>query len=311
MLLGGVQMLQQQSLKRILAFSSVAQMGYALLGLAIGTPLALAAAAMHLLHHALVKTALFMGAGMITSRTHVHHVGDGGRLAQQMPLTFLLFALASLSLSGIPFFSGYISKTMLEEAALAVDLDWLAYVAIFGSMLTLAGLLRLIWYVFLARPQTPAPAPIRETPLLALLPIAILTLGSIAVGSFPGWSADHLAWPAARSLIESERYATTVLALTPADEVPILEIEAEHPPNAADWHHWLPPAMVLLGGGLLAYLTVRQAAATAQPAWTRPARIIGQQLRRWHSGIVNDYALWTAFGTMVMLITLLTITWLY
>jgi multicomponent Na+:H+ antiporter subunit D len=307
MVVGGFQMLQQQSIKRILAFSSVSQMGYALMGLAIGTPLALAASAMHLIHHALVKSALFMGAGMITWRTNIHTLPEGGGLVRQLPVSFAIFCLAGLSLSGMPFFSGYISKTMLEEAAFSANMAWLAYVAILASLLTFAGMGRLIWRVFWPRKEAPVQGDVREAPILALLPMLLLVIGSLVLGTLPSWPATNVVWPAARSLLESERYVASVMNPVALEDMPAAEAHEEPTPDPADWHHWLPPAIVVLGGSVLAYLMIERR-KLARSAWLAPVAEVARQLRRWHSGVVNDYALWTAFGTALMLTALVLMT---
>jgi multicomponent Na+:H+ antiporter subunit D len=310
-LIGGAQMLQQESVKRILAYSSVAQMGYALLGLAVGTPLGLAAAAAHLIHHALVKTPLFMAAGLLAQREHVHSLADGGGLARRMPVTTVLFSLGALSLSGMPFFSGFISKTMLEEAALHEGLWLAAAVAVLGSLLTFAGMARLTWRVFFAAEAEHARHRTqREFPFAALLPMGLLVAGSVAMGIAPQQPIPGLAWPAARSLAEAETYASTVLNDVAADS-PEHAWHAEPAPNPLDWRHWWAPAIGAAGGGSLAYwLAVRgrRQTMTANAA-TQIGQAIASVLRRWHSGVVNDYALWGAVGT-TMLVWILIAGWI-
>jgi formate hydrogenlyase subunit 3/multisubunit Na+/H+ antiporter MnhD subunit len=323
MLVGGFQMLQQQSIKRILAFSSVSQMGYALMGLAIGTPLSLAGAAMHLVHHALVKSALFMGAGVVTWRANIHTLEEGGGLARKMPFTLAVFLLGGLSLSGIPFFSGYISKTILEEAAFEAGFRWLAYAAIFASILTFCGVGRLVWYVFfskksvpglatgLAPSGTPVPASPGEAPLLAIIPMLALVIGFLWVGIIPGRAAASLVWPAALSLDETEQYVSAVLET--GQELPSTRAEMEdgHVPIPADWHHWLSPAVVLAAGSLFLYWIVARDARGGRQDERDLRSLLSQLAARasqWHSGIVNDYALWTAFGTAFLLMILFVIT---
>jgi NADH:ubiquinone oxidoreductase subunit 5 (subunit L)/multisubunit Na+/H+ antiporter MnhA subunit len=300
-LVGGFQMLQQQSIKRILAFSSVSQMGYALMGLAIGTPLALAATAIHIIHHAMVKSALFMSAGMITWRTDIHNLREAGGLARKFPYTFAIFCLGTLSLSGFPLFSGFISKSMLEEAALHVHLNLIAYIAIFGSVLTFAAMARLIWAVFLAPPHVPDRPNLREAPVLALIPITLMLVGSLGVGLFPQWVADHLAWPAAVSLLGADHYTLSVMNPDALTEASMPEIEREPIPFALDVRLWLAPAIVLIAGGVLAYIAVKRH-TLAEKRWVIPLDEISRLLRGWHSGIVNDYAFWIAFSTMLLLL---------
>jgi formate hydrogenlyase subunit 3/multisubunit Na+/H+ antiporter MnhD subunit len=305
-LVGGAQMLQQASLRRILAYSSVAQLGYALLGLALGTPLGLAAAAAHLMHHALVKPPLFMAAGLLAQRAHVQTLDEGGGLARKMPVTTLLFCLAGLSLSGLPLFSGFVSKTMLEEAALHEGAWWLAAVAILGSTFTFAGMARLAWRVFFAPATETHKTEQKEFPLLALLPIGALVVGSVVVGVWPQGPASYAAWPAALALADAPGYEAAVMgeATTPDTEI---HFEEEPPPSPFDWHHWWAPAIILVGGGALAYaVNARQQREHATPdAVSRWVGGAASLLRRWHSGIVNDYALWGTVGTTILLAVLM------
>lgn len=299
MFVGGFQMLQQQSIKRVLAFSSVSQMGYALMGLALGTPLGLAAAAMHLIHHSMVKSALFMSAGMITLRLHIHTLREGGGLWRKLPITFAIFCLGALSLSGMPLFSGFISKTMLEEAAFETPYSWIGYAAIFASLLTFAGMARLIWRIFLSQPRY-AQHDIREMPALALAPMIVLIIGSLLIGIMPAFAADTLAWPAAESLIASDVYTASVMNPAQLEDLEHHEVHRHPTPSSFDWHHWLPPAVVAIGGAVLGALTIRRR-LLAGSFWAVPFESTARLLRAWHSGLINDYALWNAFGTALLL----------
>lgn len=304
MLLGGLQMVQQSSIKRILAFSSVSQMGYVLLGLALGTPLGVAAAAMHLIHHALVKSALFMSAGMVGWRTGTHDLHEGGDLYRRMPFTFLTMLLAGLALSGMPFFSGYISKTMLEEAALAGSFGWLAWVAVLSSALTFAGIARLIWHVFLA-PAAASRRGVQEAPPFGVLPGLALTAVALLLGIFPQDVVQRVAWPAALALYQRDHYIAQVIEPSSLASLTEAEIHIEAAPDPFDWHHWLLPAVVLIGGGALTYWLIRPSAARPTIRWLRPLQVVAYYGRRWHSGLVSDYVLWNSFGTAVLMMAAL------
>jgi multicomponent Na+:H+ antiporter subunit D len=299
MVLGGLQMVQQGSIKRILAFSSVAQMGYVLMGLALGTPLGAAAAALHVVHHALVKSALFMGAGMVFRRSGVEDLQEGGGLARPMPFTFVTMALAGLGLSGMPFLSGFVSKTMLVEAALATSYGWLAWVAMLSGLLTFAGVARLIWHVFLAAPAASRRG-VREAPPFGVLPGLALVALSLLVGFFPQRAMERLAWPAAVALDRRDEYIAQVMEPVARDGRPVEAIEMEAAPKPLEWRQWWRPAVVLIGGGLLAYWLARPADGRPDGGWLRPVRVVAYYGRLWHSGLVGDYVLWNSFGTALM-----------
>jgi multicomponent Na+:H+ antiporter subunit D len=308
MLIGGVQMLQQKSPKRILALSSVAQVGYIAMGFGLGTAAGFAAAAMHIVHHALVKSGLFLGVGAVIHRTHIHSIDEGGGFARQMPITCTLMCLGMLSLAGMPFFSGFISKTLLEEAAIAAGFAPLAWIAILASMTTFAGVFRLLWGLFGPRRSSVAVAPdVREPPFLMWFPIMILIVGSILVGLFPAWVSHNLTNPAAIALVNREHYiAATLQSATPPSPAHEEEAHFEEPPSPFDIKHWAIPLIVVIGGGLLAYIFFNpDAARRSIHAVFRVGLYIGHLGRRLHSGLLSDYVLWNAFGTAVLVIGLL------
>jgi formate hydrogenlyase subunit 3/multisubunit Na+/H+ antiporter MnhD subunit len=293
MLLGGLQMVQQQSIKRLLAFSSVSQMGYIVMGLALGTPLGAAAAAMHMISHALLKSTLFLAAGTVTWRAGIHELGEGGGLARRMPFTCAAMCLAGLGLSGTPFLTSYVSKTMLEEGAFAAGLHPLGWIAIISSVLTFVGMARLIWGVFGRRPSAPLRF-VREAPPVALLPGTVLLAIALLIGIFPNRTVANAVWSAAESLTGRDEYISAVLE--PDAPATPSAVHREQLPGSFDWHHWPIPAGVMVIGSLLAYLSFKPAFMVAQP-WLQPARLIGNLTRRWHSGLVMDYVMWNAFGT--------------
>jgi NADH:ubiquinone oxidoreductase subunit 5 (subunit L)/multisubunit Na+/H+ antiporter MnhA subunit len=241
---------------------------------------------------------------MVIWRTGIHDVREGGGLVRQMPATFALMCVAGLSLSGLPLLSGYISKTLLEEAATETGYGLLAAIAVVSSVLTFMGIARLIWCTFLAKREH-GPAPIvREAPIQALLPIGILVAGSILIGIFPSWMVEHVTRPAANALIDRERYIAEVMTPATVNEV----LESAHPleevPEPLDWHHWGIPAAIVLVGGVGTYVLVERRSRPLQ-TWMRPLQWIARLTREWHTGLITDYALWNAFGTAFILILLL------
>lgn len=297
MLLGGIQMMQQQSIKRILAFSSVSQMGYVVMGLALGTPLGAAAAAFHVISHALLKSALFMSAGMITWRSGIHNLKEGGGLARRMPFTFVLMVIAGLGLSGQPFLSGFVSKTMLEEAAFATRADWIGWVAVIASLFTFAGLARLIWGIFGPVRSAQPPLSVREAPFLALLPGLLLVAGSLFVGTQPEWVNEQLSWPAAAALFNRREYISTVIHVEASSILDMAHLDVHEVPHPLDTHHWPIPAVILLGGILLTTSLLQPEHLRAYQRYLRPIHSIARWSRLWHTGLVMDYVMWNAFGT--------------
>jgi NADH:ubiquinone oxidoreductase subunit 5 (subunit L)/multisubunit Na+/H+ antiporter MnhA subunit len=294
----------------------VAQIGYVMIGLALGTPLGMAAAALHMISHALLKSALFMGVGNVVAQTGLHSLDEGGNLARRMPFTALLTILAALGLSGMPLLSAFISKTMLEEAVIEAGWGWLSAILIAGSVFTFGGLARLCWALFAPRRATERERTLerldqrtlpyqatRESHLMTLLPIAVLVIGSFLVGLTPAWIAEQTAIPASQALADRGGYITAVMG----GEAPTAEEvheEAIHTASPFDFkHYWVPALTLILGGGLAWAMLHQERWWAIRPL--RPIHALLIALRRWHTGIVGDYALWNAFGTAVLLIAVL------
>ncbi len=163
----------QVHVKRMLAYSSIAQVGYMLLGVALATLAGLTATFLHLFNHGLIKTALFMAVGAVMYRTGSIKIDDLRGLGRQMPWTFTAFALAGLSLIGIPTTAGFISKWYLILAATEVGAWWLIGLIVITSMMAVFYIWRVIEVAWMQ--ERPAELPtVREAPLSLLLPTWVL-----------------------------------------------------------------------------------------------------------------------------------------
>ncbi len=143
-LVGSVSAIIQNNVKRLLAYSSIAQIGYMVLGIAMLTPLALTATTLHLFNHALMKGALFLALGCVLYRAggvDLEHLQGMGR---KMPLTMASFVVGGLSLIGVPLTAGFISKWYLVLAA--IELGWWPVVAVVlvGSLLAAVYVWRVV-----------------------------------------------------------------------------------------------------------------------------------------------------------------------
>jgi multicomponent Na+:H+ antiporter subunit D len=147
-LVGGLLALAQDDYKRLLAYSSVSQIGYIVLGLALGTPLGMLGALLHLFNHATFKPLLFLNAGAVERATGTRKLSELGGLRKKMPATSLAALFGSLAISGLPPFNGFWSKLFIILAALQAGQLWPALGAVIGSILTLAYFLKLQKEVF-------------------------------------------------------------------------------------------------------------------------------------------------------------------
>jgi multicomponent Na+:H+ antiporter subunit D len=144
MIVGVLGAIAQNDIKRILSFHIVSQIGYMLLGVAIGGPAAIAATIFFLIHQIPVKTSLFLVEGMVEQATGTSRLDRLSGLMHRSGLLALLFLLPALSLSGIPPFSGFVAKLSLVTAGLDSGQGVLVAVAIVGSLLTLVSMTK-IW----------------------------------------------------------------------------------------------------------------------------------------------------------------------
>ena len=118
LLTGALFALAQKDLKRLLAYSTISQIGYMVLGLGIGTPLAIAAGLFHCLNHGLFKGSLFLCAGSVQHACGTRDMDRLGGLGRRMPRTMAIWLVASASIAGLPLLNGFVSKWLLFNAAL-------------------------------------------------------------------------------------------------------------------------------------------------------------------------------------------------
>jgi len=138
----------QWDMKRLLAYHSISQIGYILLGLGIATPLGILGAVFHLFNHAIFKSLLFYNAGSVEYALGTRDLRKMGNLTKVLPTTSQTSLIASLSISGIPPFNGFFSKLIIIIAAIQAGLMGYAFLAIIGSILTLASFMKVQRYGF-------------------------------------------------------------------------------------------------------------------------------------------------------------------
>ena len=173
----------QVNVKRMLAYSSIAQIGYMVLGSGFASTTGLTAGIVHLFNHAMIKGGLFLALGCIFLRIGSVRLEAFQGLGKRMPLTMFSFVLGGLSLIGVPLTVGFISKWYLVQAALEQDNWFLAAVVLVGSLLALIY----IWRVVEVAYFRPAPggdeaAKVEEAPLSMLIPTWVLIGASFYFG---------------------------------------------------------------------------------------------------------------------------------
>ena len=178
--------LTQTDIKRVLAYSTISQLGYMVAALGLK---GLGAGTFHLITHAFFKALLFMGAGSVIHGTHVQDIRDMGGLFKKMPHTAVTFIIASLALSGIPPLSGFWSKDEILLSAFASGHLWIFGILLLTAFMTAFYMFRLIFLTFFGQARNPK-VHAHESPALMTLPLWALAIGSIVIG-FPGSPFMH------------------------------------------------------------------------------------------------------------------------
>jgi multicomponent Na+:H+ antiporter subunit D len=209
-LAGGLLAYNQKDYKRLLAYSSISQVGYILIGLGVGNYWGIVGALFHLLAHALGKGLLFLTSGSVERETGTRDLDRLSGLEKTMPATSWSYLAGSLSIAGVPPFAGFFSKLFIIVGALEAKMYWLAVLAALFSTVTLGYLVKVVNKAFFVRKDV-TPTPARESPgtmVLAMLFLAIVTL-LVGVGFKP--VLNWLVGPAAQVLLNGLGYARTVL----------------------------------------------------------------------------------------------------
>ena len=186
-LLGSAVAITQEDLKRRLAYSSVGQMGYILLGMSLLTERALIGNIFHIFSHAFMKSTLFLAAGAIILKTGKRSIKDLGGIGRQMPYTMFAFTLAALAMIGIPPFNGFLSKWTLALGAMDANKPFLVLVLLISSLLNGLYYLPIIISAFfgLEPGHEHDHVAINEAPYKMLIPIAILAVSTLLFGLLP------------------------------------------------------------------------------------------------------------------------------
>jgi proton-translocating NADH-quinone oxidoreductase chain N len=168
-------------LKRIIAYSTVSQIGFIFLGLAIGNEIGVAGALLYIMMHGLAKGGLFLCAGIVEQNTRTKDITRLGGLIKQMPITAISFLLCAFSVMGIPPFGGFFGKYMVMTSAVQSGPLWVALIFLVGACLTIIYLFRIFNLVFLGEAKTPAQ---REGSAVMVISVAVLAGLSLAGGIF-------------------------------------------------------------------------------------------------------------------------------
>ena len=179
MLVCSVSAVYQLNVKRMLAYSSVSQVGYMLLGIALITEIGVTAGIVHMFNHAIIKAALFLAVGCIYFSTGAIRFDAMAGIGRTMPLTAAAFVIAGLGLIGVPGTAGFISKWYLMQGAAEAGLWWLIVIIVGSSVLAVFYIGRFVEVAYFRKPAASAT---RNPPIEMLLITMALSLAVIVFG---------------------------------------------------------------------------------------------------------------------------------
>jgi len=178
MVIGVFLAIGQWDLKRLLAYHSISQIGYVILGIGLGTPLGILGGLFHLFNHSVFKSLLFLNSGAIEYETGTRQLKEMGGLIHKMPVTGTTNLIASMAIAGIPPFNGFFSKLIIIIAAVQAQRYGYAFWAVLASVLTLASFTKVMKYAFFGELKKKWEK-IKEVP--AFMKISMISLAIICV----------------------------------------------------------------------------------------------------------------------------------
>jgi len=171
--------LVQTDIKKILAYSTVSQLGYMMMGLGVG---AFAAGAFHLMTHAFFKALLFLGAGSVIHAVHSQEIFDMGGLWKKMKITSITFVIGGLALAGVPPFAGFWSKDEILLGAFTSGHTVIFAVGVLTALMTAFYTFRLIFVVFFGKPRGHHSDHVHESPAVMSVPLMLLGFLALTAG---------------------------------------------------------------------------------------------------------------------------------
>lgn len=211
MVLGVLLAVGQWDFKRLLAYHSISQIGYIMLGIGLGTPLGILGGLFHLFNHSVFKSLLFLNSGAVEYATGTRDLRGMSGLSAKMPWTASTNMIAAMSISGIPPFNGFWSKLLIITAAVQAGKLGYAFWAVLASILTLASFMKLSKYAFFGALKETLKQ-VKEAPVfmkLAMVPLAVICLagGMFFFSPFK----ELLLQKAVDVLLQGKDYAAVVL----------------------------------------------------------------------------------------------------
>lgn len=176
----------KDDIKARLAYSTVSQLSYVIIGVAMLTPLAVQGGLVHIVNHAFSKITLFMGAGAIYVASHTKKISQMGGYGRKMPWTYGAFAIASLSMIGVPPVCGFVSKWYMVNGAVEIHRMILLCALLASTMLNAAYFAPISFTAFFGKPSPEGNLDeVKEAPATMVVPLCITAAISVFIGLFP------------------------------------------------------------------------------------------------------------------------------
>jgi len=166
----------ETDLKRIIAYSTISQIGFIFLGLSIGNEIGIVGGLLYIFIHGLAKAGLFLCAGIVEQNTHTRDIRKMGGLAKTMPLTALAFLFCSLSIMGTPPFGGFFAKYLVMSAAVNSGNAAITLIFLIAAFFTVLYLFRVFYIVFMGEPPAALPREGSFSMVGSVLLLAVLSL---------------------------------------------------------------------------------------------------------------------------------------
>ncbi len=303
-LMAALMAVQQDDIKRILAYSTLSQLGYMVMAVGLGSP---DAAMFHLSTHASFKALLFLGAGsVIVALHHEQDIWKMGGLRERMPRTYWTFLIGTMALCGVPLFSGFFSKEAILDVALQSNL-LLFLVALFVALLTTFYMTRLFVVAFMGKPRSSHAKHAKESPAVMTVPLLVLAVPSVLAGYYNAHAPNPLVLCASLVvLVFGMLVANTVYSGAKTDPLPARFVWMAKAIRGRFWfdemYQWfidrvqenLAKLAEAIDRRVIAGLMVRGTHGTTE--------LVGRVLRLAQTGNLQTYAFWFAAGMALVLI---------
>ncbi|MEM3492119.1 MAG: proton-conducting transporter membrane subunit [Nitrososphaerota archaeon] len=183
MTIGNLMAALQTDIKRLLAFSSIANMGYIVFALSIGTELGLSGGLLHVMNHAVSKSLLFLAAGSFIHASGTRNLEEMAGIAKRMPISGISYSIGAFSLAGVPGLNAFVSEYTIIISAFEAGLHILAAIMLINVIIGAMYHLRVVQIIFV-KPETEASSRCREPGISIITPLILLSIFSILIGVY-------------------------------------------------------------------------------------------------------------------------------